>query len=78
MKVVQRKEFKIPDHLMIHDWAFTDSHYVLFSNRIKLDILGNVPSTIPLPYQFLFLFFVYFQIFYFLYKKRITYQILFF
>ncbi|XP_034708802.1 carotenoid cleavage dioxygenase 7, chloroplastic [Vitis riparia] len=42
MKVVQRKEFKIPDHLMIHDWAFTDSHYVLFSNRIKLDILGSM------------------------------------
>ncbi|RWV86312.1 hypothetical protein GW17_00051806 [Ensete ventricosum] len=34
----QKKEFVIPDHLMIHDWAFTDSHYVLFGNRIKLDI----------------------------------------
>ncbi|MFS7898007.1 putative oxidoreductase [Helianthus anomalus] len=27
---------------MIHDWAFTDSHYILFGNRIKLDILGNI------------------------------------
>ncbi|CAA2954240.1 carotenoid cleavage dioxygenase 7, chloroplastic [Olea europaea subsp. europaea] len=25
---------------MIHDWAFTDSHYILFGNRIKLDIAG--------------------------------------
>lgn len=26
---------------MIHDWAFTDSHYILFGNRIKLDVAGN-------------------------------------
>lgn len=45
MKVVQKKEFKIPDHLMMHDWAFTDSYYVLFANRIKLDFVGNVSSS---------------------------------
>ncbi|KAI9078457.1 hypothetical protein K1719_039553 [Acacia pycnantha] len=41
-KVVQKQEFKIPDHLMIHDWAFTDSHYIIFANRIKLDVLGSM------------------------------------
>lgn len=49
MKVVQRKEFQIPDHLMIHDWAFTDSYYVLFSNRIKLDLVGNVHQFLHFP-----------------------------
>ncbi|KAH6817774.1 carotenoid cleavage dioxygenase 7, partial [Perilla frutescens var. frutescens] len=38
LKVLQSQEFNIPDHLMIHDWAFTDSHYILFGNRIKLDV----------------------------------------
>ncbi|CAL9782537.1 unnamed protein product [Musa acuminata subsp. burmannicoides] len=38
----QKKEFVIPDHLMIHDWAFTDSHYILLGNRIKLDIPGSL------------------------------------
>jgi len=38
---VQRREFVLPDHLMIHDWAFTDSHYVLLGNRIKLDVPGT-------------------------------------
>ncbi|XP_054785280.1 carotenoid cleavage dioxygenase 7, chloroplastic [Prosopis cineraria] len=41
-KLIQRQEFKIPDHLMIHDWAFTDSHYIIFANRIKLDVLGSM------------------------------------
>ncbi|XP_077235392.1 carotenoid cleavage dioxygenase 7 [Tasmannia lanceolata] len=41
-KLLQKKEFIIPDHLMIHDWAFTDNHYVLFGNRIKLDIPGSM------------------------------------
>ncbi|KAG0458948.1 hypothetical protein HPP92_022076 [Vanilla planifolia] len=36
----QKKEFIIPDHLFIHDWAFTENHYILFGNRIKLDIPG--------------------------------------
>lgn len=40
-KLLQSQEFSIPDHLMIHDWAFTDSHYILFGNRIKLDVAGN-------------------------------------
>lgn len=40
-KLLQRQEFNIPDHLMIHDWAFTDTHYILFANRIKLDVIGN-------------------------------------
>ncbi|XP_028753454.1 carotenoid cleavage dioxygenase 7, chloroplastic-like [Neltuma alba] len=41
-KLVQKQEFKIPDQLMIHDWAFTDSHYIIFANRIKLDVLGSM------------------------------------
>ncbi|KAL6903811.1 hypothetical protein ACP4OV_004624 [Aristida adscensionis] len=40
--LVQRREFAVPDHLMIHDWAFTDSHYVLLGNRIKLDVPGSL------------------------------------
>lgn len=43
-KLLQKKEFSIPDHLMIHDWAFTDSHYIIFGNRIKLDVPGNIIS----------------------------------
>lgn len=27
---------------MIHDWAFTDTHYILLGNRIKLDIPGSL------------------------------------
>ncbi|OIT08633.1 carotenoid cleavage dioxygenase 7, chloroplastic [Nicotiana attenuata] len=37
-QLLQSQEFDIADHLMIHDWAFTDTHYILFGNRIKLDI----------------------------------------
>ncbi|XP_062226354.1 carotenoid cleavage dioxygenase 7, chloroplastic-like [Phragmites australis] len=40
--LVQKREFVVPDHLMIHDWTFTDSHYVLLGNRIKLDIPGSL------------------------------------
>ncbi|KAG5538678.1 hypothetical protein RHGRI_019292 [Rhododendron griersonianum] len=43
-KLVQRREFTIPEHLMIHDWGFTDSHYILFGNRIKLDITGSMAA----------------------------------
>ncbi|XP_073042400.1 carotenoid cleavage dioxygenase 7, chloroplastic [Primulina eburnea] len=43
-KLVQSREFSIPDHLMIHDWAFTDSHYILFGNRIKLDVAGSMAA----------------------------------
>ncbi|KAA8515887.1 hypothetical protein F0562_019066 [Nyssa sinensis] len=43
-KMLQRQEFSIPDHLMIHDWAFTDSHYILFGNRIKLDVAGSMAA----------------------------------
>lgn len=39
-KLKQKREFIIPDHLMIHDWTFTDSYYILVGNRIKLDISG--------------------------------------
>lgn len=39
--LVEKQDFQIPDHLMIHDWAFTDSHYILFGNRIKLDVGGK-------------------------------------
>ncbi|KAK4414629.1 Carotenoid cleavage dioxygenase 7, chloroplastic [Sesamum alatum] len=41
-KLLQSQEFSIPDHMMIHDWAFTDSHYILFGNRIKLDVAGSM------------------------------------
>lgn len=40
-KMLRKQEFNVPEHLMIHDWAFTDSHYILFGNRIKLNILGK-------------------------------------
>ncbi|CAD6262814.1 unnamed protein product [Miscanthus lutarioriparius] len=40
--LVQTREFVVPDHLMIHDWTFTDSHYVLLGNRIRLDIPGSL------------------------------------
>ncbi|KAL5752427.1 hypothetical protein ACOSQ2_022934 [Xanthoceras sorbifolium] len=43
-KLVQEQEFEIPDHLMIHDWAFTDTHYILFANRIKLDVIGSMAA----------------------------------
>ncbi|KDP28848.1 hypothetical protein JCGZ_14619 [Jatropha curcas] len=42
--LLQRREFSIPDHLMIHDWAFTDSYYILFANRIKLDVIGSMTA----------------------------------
>ncbi|KAM7270227.1 hypothetical protein ACFE04_029441 [Oxalis oulophora] len=41
-KLIQKREFEIPDHLMLHDWAFTDSYYILFSNRVKLDVVGSM------------------------------------
>ncbi|WCJ22958.1 Carotenoid cleavage dioxygenase 7 chloroplastic [Euphorbia peplus] len=41
-KLVQTREFNIPDHMMIHDWAFTDTHYIISANRIKLDIMGSI------------------------------------
>ncbi|GFP80922.1 carotenoid cleavage dioxygenase 7 chloroplastic [Phtheirospermum japonicum] len=43
-RLLQSQEFSIRDHLMIHDWAFTDSHYILFGNRIKLDIAGSMAA----------------------------------
>ncbi|GMH00628.1 hypothetical protein Nepgr_002467 [Nepenthes gracilis] len=41
-KLLQKSEFSISDHLMIHDWAFTNTHYILFTNRIKLDASGSM------------------------------------
>ncbi|MCL7037829.1 hypothetical protein MKW94_001778 [Papaver nudicaule] len=41
-KLLQKQEFDIPEHMMIHDWAFTETHYVLFGNRIKLDVPGSI------------------------------------
>nr|AIF27228.1 carotenoid cleavage dioxygenase 7 [Crocus sativus] len=38
----QKKEFIIPDQLMIHDWAFTDNNYIIIGNRIKLDVPGSM------------------------------------
>nr|GMD05312.1 carotenoid cleavage dioxygenase 7, chloroplastic [Ipomoea batatas] len=43
-KLLHQQEFNIPDHLMIHDWAFTDSNYILFGNRIKLDVPGSMTA----------------------------------
>ncbi|XP_031259612.1 carotenoid cleavage dioxygenase 7, chloroplastic [Pistacia vera] len=43
-KLLNKQEFNIPDHLMIHDWAFTDTHYILFANRIKLDVTGSMTA----------------------------------
>lgn len=40
--VMLKQEFDIPDQFMIHDWAVTDTHYILFGNRIKLDVLGSM------------------------------------
>ncbi|CAN6477946.1 unnamed protein product [Victoria cruziana] len=42
--LLQKRDFNIPDHLMIHDWAFTDNHYILVGNRIKLDIAGSMKA----------------------------------
>ncbi|VFQ94609.1 unnamed protein product [Cuscuta campestris] len=42
LELVQQEEYNIPDHLMIHDWALTDNFYVLFGNRIKLDLPGSM------------------------------------
>ncbi|KAI3832290.1 hypothetical protein MKW92_018978 [Papaver armeniacum] len=41
-KLLQKQEFDLPEHMMIHDWAFTETHYVLFGNRIKLDVPGSM------------------------------------
>ncbi|XP_026409628.1 carotenoid cleavage dioxygenase 7, chloroplastic-like [Papaver somniferum] len=41
-KLLQKQEFDIPEHMMNHDWAFTETHYVLFGNRIKLDVPGSM------------------------------------
>lgn len=30
--------------MIIHDWALTESHYIIFGNRIKLDIGGSVAA----------------------------------
>ncbi|GMY23290.1 carotenoid cleavage dioxygenase 7, chloroplastic [Fagus crenata] len=43
-KLMNKQEFNIPDHLMIHDWAFTDTHYIVFANRIKLDVAGSMAA----------------------------------
>lgn len=43
-RLLQKKEFNISDHSMIHDWAFTDTHYILFTNHVKLDILGSMAA----------------------------------
>ncbi|GAB2279329.1 Carotenoid cleavage dioxygenase 7, chloroplastic [Dionaea muscipula] len=41
-KLLQTREFSIPGHLMIHDWAFTNTHYILLGNRVKLDVSGSI------------------------------------
>ncbi|CAM8923876.1 unnamed protein product [Rhodiola kirilowii] len=43
-KLIQKQEFNILDHMMIHDWAFTENHYIIFANRIKLDIPGSMTA----------------------------------
>ncbi|XP_043718026.1 carotenoid cleavage dioxygenase 7, chloroplastic [Telopea speciosissima] len=46
--LLQKQEFNIPDHLMIHDWAFTNSHYILFGNRVKIDGAGSMRAVLGL------------------------------
>ncbi|KAJ4956312.1 hypothetical protein NE237_013095 [Protea cynaroides] len=46
--LLQKQEFNIPDHLMIHDWAFTDTHYILFGNRVKIDVTGSLRALLGL------------------------------
>ncbi|KAG9452200.1 hypothetical protein H6P81_005104 [Aristolochia fimbriata] len=41
-KLLNEREFCIPEHFMIHDWALTDTHYLIFGNRIKLDVPGSL------------------------------------
>ncbi|XP_010692119.1 carotenoid cleavage dioxygenase 7, chloroplastic isoform X3 [Beta vulgaris subsp. vulgaris] len=43
-RLLQKKEFTISDHSMVHDWAFTDTHYIIFTNHVKLDILGSMAA----------------------------------
>ncbi|KAL9258363.1 Carotenoid cleavage dioxygenase 7, chloroplastic-like protein [Drosera capensis] len=37
--LLQTREFSIDD---IHDWTFTDTCYILFGNRVKLDASGSI------------------------------------
>lgn len=53
-EVVQKRGYRIPDHLMIHDWAFTDTHYIIFGNRIRVDPLGEYTWNSPFPFFFFF------------------------
>lgn len=48
---MQTREFKIDDHLMIHDWAVTDTHYILFANRVKLNPIGKHALTFVTTYK---------------------------
>ncbi|CAA2954239.1 carotenoid cleavage dioxygenase 7, chloroplastic [Olea europaea subsp. europaea] len=45
-KLLQSQEFIIPDHLMIHDWVFTDSHYILFGSMAAICSLSPMISTL--------------------------------
>ncbi|GLJ29839.1 hypothetical protein SUGI_0589450, partial [Cryptomeria japonica] len=44
MNLVQQKKFLINDHMMIHDWALSENYYIIFGNRIKLDIGGSAAA----------------------------------
>ncbi|KAI3985453.1 hypothetical protein MKX01_033767 [Papaver californicum] len=46
-KLLQKQEFDIFEHMMIHDWAFTETHYIVFGNRIKLDVPDIITLVIP-------------------------------
>ncbi|KAH0456259.1 hypothetical protein IEQ34_014166 [Dendrobium chrysotoxum] len=43
-ELMQKKEFLISDQLLIHDWAFTDSYYIIMGNRTKLNVSGIFPA----------------------------------
>ncbi|KAL8140411.1 hypothetical protein V2J09_006432 [Rumex salicifolius] len=43
--LVHKQEFKMSEQLMVHDWGFTDTHYLVFGNRIKLDFSGLVVAS---------------------------------
>ncbi|KAL4178675.1 hypothetical protein AMTRI_Chr13g83450 [Amborella trichopoda] len=42
--LLQEKGFEILDHVMIHDWAFTEDHYILVANRVKIDVAGSISA----------------------------------
>ncbi|KAG0474368.1 hypothetical protein HPP92_014054 [Vanilla planifolia] len=40
----QKKEFLVPAQMMVHDWGFTEDHYILIVNSVKLDLPGSLKA----------------------------------